>query len=751
MLIKKVPTLSFLLGFSAIIAQAVILRVFQTVFYGNEFSYAIILASWLLWVGCGSVLAALISSKTRIQHNILVMSFCALAFTIPGAIFGIRYIKVILDILPGQMIGIVPMMICSFVLIAPIAFLVGSLFVFLCNTAQSEDECKNSAGKVYYIEAFGSAIGGIVFSFILLRLLDATMIVWLMSVFVIAVLLFLYRGDHQKRVVLFVSFIFLLFFVSLDMIYGLDHLSQQKQYPEGILIASHDSPYANITVIKQNDELSIYQNGLLNSTTNDLMTAEANVHFPLLAHSNPQKVLLIGTGLGGELEEILEHPGVSVDFVEIDAQLIDMARKYFPQQKTDVLNDPRVQIYTLDARRFVRTTSKKYDVVIVNVGDPYTAGLNRYYTLEFCLELAGILNAGGIVSFRVSSSENFLNEENRVFLRSLYETFKVVFSDVRSIPGDTHTFLVSDRKGLVNLDPQKFINRLLEAKLENRFVSEYTLPFLLNHRRISIVEDILKEEKGLINKDLVPRAYLFHLLLWSTHFDQGFKYVVERLQIPFWIVICLAVSLVSSISFWISRRNKLRIVNLAIATTGFSEIIFEVVVILAFQSLYGIAYDKIGLILASFMFGLVVGSRWAVKLASGSMEQCLKAFKKIQVAVVVYPLLLPLLFVIFRDANFAQQWVGIFVFVFACLPFIAGFIGGMQYPLAIAIRKQINDEDESYSAGILYSFDVFGAAIGALITGAFLIPMYGIVAVCVLCSVINLVVLMFLLRVKRYS
>lgn len=749
MLIKKVPILSFLLGFAAIIVQAVILRVFQTVFYGNEFSYAIILASWLLWVGCGSVLAALISSKTRIQHNLLVMSFCALAFSIPGVIFGIRYIKVVLDILPGQMIGIVPMMICSFVLIAPIAFFVGALFVFLCHIAQGEDG--DSSGKVYYIEAFGSAIGGMVFSFILLKLFNSTMIAWLMSVLVLVVLLVLYRLDRGKRTALIALLFFLLSFVALDMIYGLDYLSQQKQYPEGILIASHDSPYANITVIKQHDELSIYQNGLLNSTTNDLMTAEVNVHFPLLAHSNPQKVLLIGTGLGGELEEILEHPGTYVDFVEIDAQLIDVARKYLPQRKTDVLNDPRVRIYTLDARRFVRTTSKKYDVVIINVGDPYTAGLNRYYTLEFCQELAEILNVGGIVSFRVSSSENFLSEENRVFLRSLYETFKAVFSDVRSIPGDIHTFLVSDRAGFINLDSQKFIDRLLEAKLENRFVSEYTLPFLLNHRRISIVEDILQEEKGLINKDLVPRAYLFHLLLWSTHFDQGFKYVVERLQIPFWIVICLAASLISSISFWIFRRNKLKIVNLAIATTGFSEIVFEVVVILAFQSLYGIAYDKIGLILASFMFGLVAGSRWAVKLASGSMEQCFKVFKKIQAAVVVYPLLLPLLFVVFRDANFAQQWVGIFVFVFACLPFIAGFIGGMQYPLAIAIRKQITDEDESYSAGILYSFDVFGAAIGALITGAFLIPMYGIVAVCVLCAVINLVVLMFLLRVKRYS
>ena len=46
---------------------------------------------------------------------------------------------------------------------------------------------------------------------------------------------------------------------------------------------------------------------------------------------------------------------------------------------------------------------------------------------------------------------------------------------------------------------------------------------------------------------------------------------------------------------------------LAIGSTGFSEIVFQVVVIISFQVLYGYVYYKLGLILTSFMIGLVLG------------------------------------------------------------------------------------------------------------------------------------------------
>ena len=67
-------------------------------------------------------------------------------------------------------------------------------------------------------------------------------------------------------------------------------------------------------------------------------------------------------------------------------------------------------------------------------------------------------------------------------------------------------------------------------------------------------------------------------------------------------------------------------------------------------------------------------------------------------------------------------------------------IGGLQYPLAahlLHLFRSKKGEGAAKSAGFLYALDVFGAALGALVTGVFLIPLYGIFAVAFLCVAIN--------------
>ena len=99
----------------------------------------------------------------------------------------------------------------------------------------------------------------------------------------------------------------------------------------------------------------------------------------------------------------------------------------------------------------------KYDVIILAIGDPFTALINRYYTVEFFKELKQIFNPDGIFSFSVSSSENYLNEANRKFLRTINSTLKEVFVDVKSIPGDQHLFLASSGNRNIGCQRRKVI------------------------------------------------------------------------------------------------------------------------------------------------------------------------------------------------------------------------------------------------------------------------------------------------------
>ncbi|MEW5895548.1 MAG: hypothetical protein AB1650_07325 [Candidatus Omnitrophota bacterium] len=736
--------LSFLLGFSAIIIQTILLRVFQTVFYGNELSYAVLLGFWLLWVSFGSFLATLVFSSNKAPGSLCILSFLALAMSAPAVIFGVRFIHPVLNISQGEMIGVLPMVISALLVTAPVGFIVGAIFVLLClQSGRSEDSKGLDPSFVYFHESCGSAIGGALVSLILLRLLTPVRSMLLLSTLMVAVIFVSLKKMEGIKWVMIAVIFFLASFLILDFTVDLDFLSQEKQWPYGKLVAAEDSPYAGIAVVELEGAMSVFQNGVLSFTTNDFLSAEENVHFPLLVYPDPQRVLLIGGGLGGEIEEILKHPDVLLDYVEIDREMVDVVKLYLP--RPEFLKNPRVRIYYQDPRNFIRTTSSIYDVVIVNAGDPLTAGTNRFYTLEFLTELDRVLAVGGIAGFRVSSSENYLSDENLLFLRTLFSTFKKVFPEVRSIPGATHTFLVSNLEDRIVLDEDQLSSQLAIRQINNRYVNENTLPFILDERRIQQMEKLLKSEEGLINRDLFPRGYLFNILLWSTHFNDGLKKLVVSVQAtPSWALIAIVSMILLSAGFFSAKKNRTGGIDLAVTVTGFSEIVFEIVVILSFQSLYGIAYEKIGLILASFMLGLVAGARKSAFMNAGDKEELIAVFRKLQFGIIIYPLLLPVIFVIFRDMRTAQMLPSVFMFLFTLIPFIAGFLGGAQYPVAIALKKKIAGETEMKSAGFLYALDVLGAALGALLTGVFLIPLFGITAVCVLCSFMSAIVYLFI-------
>ena len=59
---------------------------------------------------------------------------------------------------------------------------------------------------------------------------------------------------------------------------------------------------------------------------------------------------------------------------------------FFPKKDKKILHDPRVRVFYTDGRFFLRTTKMRYDVVFVDLPDPSTAMLNRYYTIEFFKE-----------------------------------------------------------------------------------------------------------------------------------------------------------------------------------------------------------------------------------------------------------------------------------------------------------------------------------------------------------------------------
>ncbi len=755
--------MAFLLGFSSVLSQVVLMRELVSVFYGNELVYAVILAAWLFWVAMGNFCASSFIQNVRCPKNIIAILFFLFIIFLPATVISSRLVNNFMHIQTGEIMGIIPMTALSFLLLAPLTMVIGGLFTLICRykeEGREQEAVVMGAGSVYLWEAIGGGIGGLIFSAFLIKLFSAFSIVFFLCALVFLVLILLFVKRKARTFIILGELIIVFLCYASGFLRWADEWSRDKRWEGLEVVSSAESIYGNITITKLKDTYQLYENGLLSFATKDDLSSEEGVHYAMLAHAHPRPrhVLLIGSGLDGSIKEILKYPDIKVTYIELDGKVIDLAQKYMPSDVVAPLNDPRVETIITDARQFIkRRDAPLFDVVIVNLGDPITALINRYYTLEYFKETFRVLKPQGIMALSVSSSENYLNKETKEFLRSINSTLKQVFPDVRSIPGDTHIFLASrDPEGL-NINIDIFIRSLERWGVETRYVREYYFSYRMSPDRMDYINDVL-QTPGRINTDAKPVAYLFDIVLWSTHFNQGFKDVFHKIS---WLRFkhLLVVPLVVLVGGWLLRKRRpFSPITLSIMTTGFSEVIFQIVIILSFQALYGYAYYKIGFIMASFMSGLALGTLFARKLIRSILplpsiekkKKLVKIYKWTQWSICLYPLLLPVFFVYFQHVGSEIFSSAFFASVFASLPIIAGFIGGLQYPLAVCIRGEAFEADinkggsASKNAGFLYAMDVSGATIGALVTGAVLVPLLGINAVVYFCAAINFAVLLLL-------
>lgn len=753
---KSILIAVLLIGFTAIISQIILIRELIIVFYGNELSLGIILACWLFWGAAGSWVLGRFAD--RIKNRIATLARCQvlLSLLLPSAIVAIRSIKLILKVAPGEIIGFPAMAYSSLLVLAPICIILGFLFTLGCRIYTSrETDGAYQIGYVYILEAIGASIGGLLCSFLLIRYLGSLHTMMALSLLNLGVAFLLpyfkSRGRFLARgLILFLIIIghLLFFFRGVDY---LDRLSLDIQWKGFDLLSSRNSIYGNITVTRRGAQRSFFSNGLHIFTVPDELSSEEAVHFALAEHPDPKKVLLVGGGLAGLLKEALKHPVDSVHYVELDPLIIQMAKEHLYPVDSAVLQDRRVRVINIDGRLFIKNTRHRYDSIIINLPDPFTAQLNRFYTLEFFKEVKSALTEGGVLSFGVASSENYVSGELQKFLGSIHQTLSGAFAEVKVIPGEVAYFLASPKEGALTYDYKILMKRLKKRGVRTKYVQEHYLFSRLSQERIDYLEDRIGQAEDVkINRDFRPICYYYDMVLWSTYFKSFFQKVFKAVsEVRIWIGAAGLYLLIILPALLKPRFPSIRkrAVLVAVATTGFAEIAFEVTVLVSFQAIYGYMYYKLGLILTSFMVGLTLGGWWMTKIM-GRLKSDITTFVWIQVAICIYPLILPPIF--WWLASSSGEVISLLGadLIFPLLPIIAGLIGGLQFPLANKIylesKKQVGGV-----AGLTYGMDLLGACAGAFLASAFLLPLLGIPKTCLVAALLSISSLILLVSFPK--
>jgi spermidine synthase len=132
------------------------------------------------------------------------------------------------------------------------------------------------------------------------------------------------------------------------------------------------------------------------STRDEFVYHEMLAHVPMLSHGNVKSVLIIGGADGGMLEEVLKHPVDNVTMVDIDGELIELAKLHLREICGDAFEDPRATVLVDDGIQFVSDCTEGFDLIIVDSTDPQGPG-EVLFSREFYEHCRRILNDGGLV------------------------------------------------------------------------------------------------------------------------------------------------------------------------------------------------------------------------------------------------------------------------------------------------------------------------------------------------------------------
>ena len=130
------------------------------------------------------------------------------------------------------------------------------------------------------------------------------------------------------------------------------------------------SPYYKITLKQQGRETVVEVNNIWHQSMAPVGTKEYFYQWPYMVFGDTFKdVLILGAGSGTDVAAALKHGVASVDAVEIDPAILRLGTQLHPDKP---YADPRVHKKADDARHFLRTTQKKYDLVVFALIDSLT-------------------------------------------------------------------------------------------------------------------------------------------------------------------------------------------------------------------------------------------------------------------------------------------------------------------------------------------------------------------------------------------
>jgi spermidine synthase len=360
--------------------------------------------------------------------------------------------RAVLRLNPGERLG--PLLSTTILFGGP-SVLLGMVSPYSVRLAARElERMGNVSGRLYALSTFGSIAGTLLTAFWLIPAAGVRLLLQVLGLCLVVLPLVVLPGSNKRRALSLGSLALapLLIFLNLKTVTPLP--------PQQALVYEGDSPYHYIKVVddKQGNTRFLQFNNYVEGAIDLSPPYETRVSYTnafqlaRIFKRDLQHILIIGGGGGiGARKFVADDERVVVDLVEIDPQVVDLSSKYFYLEP-----GPRLRIHVEDGRNFVRRTTTKYDLVIL---DAFTIGGQIPFhltTQEFMREIKSVLTPGGVLLANINGTLE--GRRSRIW-RSEYKTVTTVFKDIYLFPH----LLQHERKEEEEIDRNRSRNVILIA------------------------------------------------------------------------------------------------------------------------------------------------------------------------------------------------------------------------------------------------------------------------------------------------
>ncbi len=421
--------IALLAGFAMMALQTTFNRIGGLAFGSSHFTFAIIVAAFVFCIALGSLAVSLFRNIPRIAIAItqwvLVFYLLALYHQVENAPYWAHTIRSLFRDLPQIFY---PYYIASslgvfLVLLIPIG-LSGALLPLLFNHLRGEvGNLGSVAGRLYSWNTVGSLIGALLGGYVLLFWLDLNQIyrLALAALILEAALLTAILLRISSRTVMVVALILAMIGITALPAWKHERLSVglfRRRAPgagtfsgpetffkgkiRNPILFYKDGPTSTVTVRSTGKDpnglnRSIYLNAKSDGNLiSDYPTMSLLALVPALMAEKVERCFVIGFGTGVSTGELASLKSVkSVDVAEISRFVIEAA-PLFSAGNLGAIANPKVKVRLGDAYRTLRRDDGKYDVIVSEPSNPWVAGVEMLYSLEFLEAARSHLTPGGI-------------------------------------------------------------------------------------------------------------------------------------------------------------------------------------------------------------------------------------------------------------------------------------------------------------------------------------------------------------------